>query len=330
MTNHFIVGMSRAGTTWVGKCLNEHPEAMVFGESLFWGRAYIDPKQKDGAYTDSQLELILGNLEKFSCAAFLGHQSGNLKNVSREKLSLICGELKKELFDQPKPSEVFLRFSNKLLEIENKAVAIEKTPHHIHWLSRILTNLPDARFIVMVRDPYGFMLSYKHQGDRQPSALRKKFKKLYHPIVCAYLWRGYFRSSIEAVKTYPKQTLLVFTHEMKQQPSKTLLKIQNFLLLEPIFGLDLRVPPDNSSFPNDCRPSLNSVDLFWVNCIASKEIQEFDFTSQVNTTKPLGIMMSVLTLPFWAIWASWHLYRSTEGSFVKYLLHWFGQFIETS
>lgn len=330
MANHFIVGMSRAGTTWLGKCLNEHPDAMVFGESLFWGRGYIHPKQEDGSYTHSQLELVLKNLEQFSCAAFLGHKSGSLKKISQEVVSLLCVELKKEISSEPTPSEVFLKFSEKLLIVEQKTTAIEKTPHHVHWLPRILANLPDSRFIVMVRDPYGFMLSYKHQGDRQPLALQKKFKKLYHPIVCAFLWRGYFRSSIEAVKTYPKQTLLVFTHEMKQEPSRTLLRIQEFLLLKPISALNLKVPPDNSSFPDGCRPSLNSVDLFWINCIASKEIKTFGFTSQIGETNLLEVLKSILGLPIWAIWASWHLYRSTQGSFITYLLHWFGLFIGIS
>lgn len=330
MANHFIVGMSRAGTTWVGKCLNEHPDAIVFGESLFWGRAYLEPKQADGSYTDSQLELVLRNLEENSCAAFLGCQPGNLKKISPEKINEICIELQQELSPQPTPSEVFLKFSHKLLSVENKTIAIEKTPHHIHWLARILNDLPNARFIVMVRDPYGFMLSYKHQGDRQSLTLQKKFKKLYHPIVCAYLWRGYFRSSLEAVNIYPMQTLLVFTHDMKQQPAKTLLKIQEFLLLKPVSGLELKVPPDNSSFLNGCRPSLTSVDLFWINRIASKEIKEFNFVSQNGRTKPLEILQSILSLPAWGIWASLHLYRSTQGSFINYLLHWGSQFIGIS
>ncbi|MEL7003618.1 MAG: sulfotransferase [Bacteroidota bacterium] len=329
MSNRFIVGMSRAGTTWIGKCLNEHPDSMVFGESLFWGRGYIEPEQEDGSYTLPQLKKVLKSLEENSCAAFLGCQPGNLRKISKEKVSSICGELEKELSAKPTPSEVFLKFSSKLLAIENKAIAIEKTPHHIHWLSRILTALPNSRFIVMVRNPYEFMLSYKHQGDRQPLILRKKFEKLYHPIVCAYLWRGYFRSSIKAVKTYPKQTLLVFTHEMKQNPSDTLLKVQDFLSLTPIADLAIRVPPDNSSFPNGQRPSLNSIDLFWINCIAFKEISEFKFITQRSDAKPLEILKSILGLPIWSVWASWHLYRSTQGSPVKYLLHWFNQFIGT-
>ena len=31
----FIVGMGRAGTTWLSKCLNEHPDVAVFGEPFF-------------------------------------------------------------------------------------------------------------------------------------------------------------------------------------------------------------------------------------------------------------------------------------------------------
>jgi hypothetical protein len=33
----FIVGLPRAGTTWMCRSLNEHPDAVAFGDTMFWG-----------------------------------------------------------------------------------------------------------------------------------------------------------------------------------------------------------------------------------------------------------------------------------------------------
>lgn len=54
---HFIVGTSRGGTTWMTKNLNCHPDVASFGETLYWGRSYIEPGNNN-EYSDDQLKLI--------------------------------------------------------------------------------------------------------------------------------------------------------------------------------------------------------------------------------------------------------------------------------
>ena len=78
----FICGMSRGGTTWLGNCLNEHPNVAVFGESLYWGRNYKEPA-KDG-YSESQVSEVL-SLLSMGTTAFLGDGLGNLKHVQKSK-----------------------------------------------------------------------------------------------------------------------------------------------------------------------------------------------------------------------------------------------------
>ena len=82
MMKAFICGMSRGGTTWLGHCLNQHPEVAVFGESLYWGRNYIEPAH-NGKYTIEQINQVLGLLKR-DCKAFLGDGEGNLKCVDRD------------------------------------------------------------------------------------------------------------------------------------------------------------------------------------------------------------------------------------------------------
>ena len=44
MRIHFIVGMSRSGTSWLAKSLNNHPQISAFGETSFFGRDNLNNK----------------------------------------------------------------------------------------------------------------------------------------------------------------------------------------------------------------------------------------------------------------------------------------------
>lgn len=166
----FICGMSRGGTTWLGHCLNEHPAVAVWGESLFWGRNYIQPANGE-SYTHLEVKRVLSLLSNGS-EAFFGKHSGNLKYIDKDSwrgiksLNLEC---------PCQPSELFAAVCCWIANKEDAEYVIEKTPHHVDWISRIKDACPNAKFVVMVRGAYGFMLSYKHQGDRKSPSVKRRF-----------------------------------------------------------------------------------------------------------------------------------------------------------
>ena len=59
---HFVVGMSRAGTTWMTKCLNTHSACAAFGETLFWGRLFLTP-DKGGNYTEAESQGLIKQIQ---------------------------------------------------------------------------------------------------------------------------------------------------------------------------------------------------------------------------------------------------------------------------
>lgn len=321
LTPHFIVGMSRAGTTWMGKCLNEHPSTAVFGESLFWGRAYVEP-EAEGKYSLEQIKAILNRLKNEGMYAFLGETAGCLKRIKQDNLVFLVNSIIQDIDRPLEPAKLFLLITQKIAQLENKQNVVEKTPHHVNWIDRIVRALPDSRFIVMVRDPYDFALSYKHQGDRYADEQQQQHHRLYHPFLSAFLWNGYIKAAEKAIASHSQQTLLVTTKELKTNPQLVLNKTQEFLRLEVYPNLADKVPQDNSSFEQAKKPSLQAEDIFWLNLLAGKRIARSNFALKSTPFEPLRIIWSILKLPYWGIWSFVHLRSKTEGSVKQYLWHW--------
>ncbi|MDA0296654.1 MAG: sulfotransferase [Planctomycetota bacterium] len=53
--HRLIVGMPRGGTTAMMRALNADDRVAAFGETLFWGRAWVEPLQ-DGGLDAPRLE----------------------------------------------------------------------------------------------------------------------------------------------------------------------------------------------------------------------------------------------------------------------------------
>lgn len=314
-----IAGMSRGGTTWTGKCLNEHSQAAVFGESLFWGRRYLPPKS-DGRYSREETAMVLESLRN-GFKHFVGDGPGHLKKVTSQHGGEIIEAVARQLPPRPTPYEVFATYGREIARREGKATFVEKTPHSVLWIDRIIAQAPDLRMLVLVRNPYDFMLSYKHQGDRKPAEVRQAFQEVYHPFGCAMVWRGYARAALKARDVYPRQTLLISFEELTAPESGAIQCLQEFFGL-PIEPIERLVPTDNTSFPGGARPELSAVDLFWMNLIARKWIRTLGYERQRTPFAPLGVLWSLVTLVPWA-WRSYRYVASTRrDSTLKYLLNW--------
>lgn len=318
----FITGMSRAGTQWMCKCLNEHSQAAAFGESMFFGRRYVPPAP-DGLYHAAQYcELRRHLLADGSCIhSTAGGGPGSLKRLTLRDI----GPLVERLFpdDAPPmtPGACFRRLARAIAEAEGKPLAIEKTPHHLNWIDRILAHLPEARFVVMVREPYSFMLSYKHQGDRKAERVRIAFARRYHPLAAALIWRASIRTAADVATRHPDRSLVTPFDLLRVDAAGTLERVQRFLGL-PVEPIAERVPPDNTSFPGGVRPHLQPEDLFWMRLIAGRAMRTHGFTPRPTPFAPLRIAWSMLRLPWWAVRNYLDLRSRVGGSTLGYLWRW--------
>ena len=144
----FIVGMPRAGSTWLMRTLNQHVDTAVFGETAFWGRSFIPP-DVDQKYGSDRLKHVIEILKRNSLETVVGEKApGWMQKISREELPLIIDRGLADLQPPVDPAQVFRRYAMTITQTEEKRFWIEKTPHHINWVDRILHWLPDARFVV--------------------------------------------------------------------------------------------------------------------------------------------------------------------------------------
>lgn len=318
---HFICGMARGGTTWMSRCLNTHRDCASFGETLFWGRIYIEPT-KDGEYDDASFNELIDRISEIQIAPSSDESSGSLKQETVERWhNELSNHLKALKVKTPK--EVFKRMCQFVVEAENKIVAVEKTPHHINWLPRIAKNFPDSKYIVMVRDPYAFMKSYKFQGFQKGAEIRTIYEKLYHPIQASLVWRGYAKSILDVSKSFESKVMIIKNEELTNHEKEILLNVARFLELPVDQDFTSSLPSrSNSSIRGDDKLQLDSADYFWMNLIAKKEIKALGYELKKVNIDIFPVIFSIFKLPLWVFRTVVLLKNNSKGNIFKYVLRW--------
>jgi len=316
--DRFVVGMPRSGTEGLTRRLNTRPDVAAFGETLYWGRHWVEP-DADGRYGPGELERVIAGIVSEGLVTTIGGSFGALASVDRDGLRRLLEDALRPADGDPRPTpgETFRRVGAAIAAAEGTRVWIEKTTHHVNWIDRILEHLPNARFVVMLREPYGFMLSYKHQGDRRPEAERRAIERLYHPLWASLVWRGAVRAAEDAAARHPQRVMVVWLHELDER----LATIQRFLGLDPV---ELPSPPSsaNTSFPGGRRPELRPEDLFWMNLVNRGRMRDRGLETRSVPAAPRRITGSILRLPWWAGRSYLTMRRMTRGSVLGYLARW--------
>ncbi|MEM8873938.1 MAG: sulfotransferase [Planctomycetota bacterium] len=305
----FVVGTSRGGTTWLSKVLNCHPRIACFGESGFFGRHWFEP-DADGRLSGTQVR------EKFdgAIAGTWGPHTGDVGTLRRANTPELHAALRERLEPMTAAggtvAEVFDAYAGAFGVAEGKPLVIEKTPHHVNHVDRILDAVPDAKFIVTLRDPYSFMRSYKFQGQQYDAERRAHAERVYHPITCALIWRRYFRSVFELETTHADRVFRFDIGALADREEAVLDDLQDFLSVEraPLAG---QVPRDNSSFPSGQREELGAGDVWWMNRIAGPEIDAGGWPRR-SAGGMVGLLPA-LTLPIWAVRNFGHLRRTVRN-----------------
>lgn len=322
----FIVGMSRSGTKWLSMCLNQHPKVAVFGETGFWGKNYI--QTEDGYWTPDQCRSVLnrmpgirkkrrdevGRLHVEGQATPVGASVGGLHGLFISLAEEILAGDKKI-----SPRELFNRMCAVVSDESGKEHVIEKTPHHVNSIDRICSAYPRAKFVVMYREPYGFMRSYKHQGDRKAPEVSASYRKMYHPIGCALVYRGYAQTILRGKSEYLDKALFLPLASVKNDAEDTLCRVCDFLGVD--YSDDCLLPPLNSSFPEQ-KEELEKVDVLWMNWLAGREMRKLGYTKKKSGASVSSLMKTLSEVPRWSLNVWKHLKTYQNASAARYIMNW--------
>lgn len=306
----FIIGMSRAGTTWISRALNTHPDITVFGETAFWGRNFVGRSATEpiGAKRYRRLQEALADINVDVISTL----------PSEERVyDLIARSLEQHCTSEDTPRQVFDHISACIAERTGAEVVIEKTPHHVRVVDRIRTCYPEARFIICYREPTEFVRSYKYQGERKPFPVKREFQQKYHPIGCALLYESYARSVIRAKSILGNQALTLPLEQVRENSAEELLRVENFLGVRE--GLGASDVDRNSSFSQGVDfDHLDSGEVYWVTRLCRNTASRLGYT--VPPAGSLGAAIPwLLNLPVWVLRSLMLISRRSGQGLNQYL-----------
>jgi hypothetical protein len=219
---NYIIGIGRSGTSLLMSLLGSHPDIHTPPEnyfSVFFSKAFstkntFSPKEID---LINRFNLAFGQLQPY-----VGFEYQLPENFLKEGFQGTYLSLCKIIYSSFK----HIPFPEK-----NPSIIIDKNPSNtlfLNWLNRIN---PEAKYILMVRDYRGNLLS------------RKESIHLLSPNIAfnAIRWNYFNRKALKWKLRYPNQVCILRYEDLVETTDECLNKIFSFLEVEPIFSEELRL-----------------------------------------------------------------------------------------
>lgn len=320
---HFVVGMPRGGTTFVLRRLHQHPDVLAFGESRFFGNDWVAPDD-DGWWDDERLAKVRAQLLANPLDSNLPRphdprdRPGWIDHIDSDEADRRLEQMFDEIEAPVRPGEVYAGLCDALAEGSGASVVIEKTPHHLRHVDRLLRHVPDARVLVILRDPYDFLLSYKHARDRRADAARRQAEAvMWQPTGVALLWRSYWRAARDASQRFGAQVQIVRLEDIRDAPEREMAEVLDFLGLAAHDVLAGAPARDNSSFRGE-RPELSAGEIAAFNLVAAGDATEAGYEVRSSGLgRVRAVVASAGVIP-WAMKNVAEARRRTDGGLLRY------------
>lgn len=175
MNGVFVIGPMKSGTTLMMSLLDSHPELTSIPLEIKFYEHYFNTLSQSKDYSklnnfffnESKIKLMdssnstspdvmtsgRANFDNFNFASF--HQDMKKNELKKDNSNANISFFKKYLLDLHKAYSSALE-----LPLTNKFVAKEGM-HGLPYINQILSDFPNAKFIVMVRDPRDMFASFK-------------------------------------------------------------------------------------------------------------------------------------------------------------------------
>ena len=115
---------------------------------MFFGRGHLEPDSSDG-YSAAQLEQLKAIVSEGGCLkSVIGSGPGCLRKIALEMWPRAIAAAMDQLSPPVSVGAMWHCIASTIALHEGKAWGIDKTPHHLNWIDRIIEAVPDARFVI--------------------------------------------------------------------------------------------------------------------------------------------------------------------------------------
>jgi hypothetical protein len=181
----FVVGAPRTGTTLVRDILNNHARIHLFDEVHFFERVWDDRENLGSLETGESREKAFDRLR------------GIVRAYGQDQS--VADLLTSAEFDRRFAGEgggyrgLLAALLKSGAELRGAEFWGDSSPQDILYLSTLLSWFPDARIVGLIRDPRGFLCSYKNYHRRGVPSYHER----YNPFTNSVLWRSYMSALLE-------------------------------------------------------------------------------------------------------------------------------------
>jgi hypothetical protein len=183
-----ISGNSRSGTTMMGRILGNNPEVFTFQELHFFDEIVSDELlfKKTPA---GELSRIYARMITVQRNGYFGPR--DLTPYLEEAAALLVNS------NAQTPADAYKLFLQTESGHHNKSKPCEQTPQNIFALDKLFKIFPQARTVIMIRDPREVLLSQKNKWKRRhftrdtfPLAESIRSFLNYHPVTMSRIWHA--------------------------------------------------------------------------------------------------------------------------------------------
>jgi hypothetical protein len=254
----FIAGPSRSGTTMLSKMLSRHSAMKIVPEVHFFDdlRPRLRAARIDGL-SAAELDAAVDYFRALS------HRTYGRRGDPERGWLTRAALLERAEAGGGGVERLLEAFCQLQVERNHPEAAVwgEKTPRNAFHIDEILAAFPDARVIVMLRDPRACVASYRDwtyqsdggalESDADYVAAVKadidRARLSYHIVIAALLWRATANLALEAADRHGERVRVLRYEDVVADPAAALAPVCGWIGLDFEPGM-LEVPLVNSSY----------------------------------------------------------------------------------
>lgn len=212
----FVCGASRSGTTVTSRVLGRSPLVHTMEELHFF----------EGMWEPSADLTIEPAVAHEYLARLVGIERNGFRHPAPASE---CHDEAAEILesiDRPTGPELYRAFLRHRAAQVDATVVCDQTPRNVHLLDDVLSWFPDARVVIVVRDPRDVLLSQKHRWRREQRGIsdmsridQARLWANYHVVPMERLWRSAATAALQ-FRDHPRVHVMRF-EDLVAQPEQT-------------------------------------------------------------------------------------------------------------